>query len=224
MKRFACLLLFVALSRFPAFADDDEDKGHQHHEDLSETQLGTVNFPVSCAASVQKPFARGVALLHSFWYEEAEKEFLSITHTDYRCAMAHWGIAMSVWHQLWNEPDANVIKRGLGEARDAEKLASDPGLARPATPRERAYIAAVAAFYSDSEKLGHEARAKAYSDAMKKVYDAYPDDHEPQLFTRSRCSPPSRTTTRPLPTARQPPRSWKNYSLPSPIIPAWRTI
>jgi tetratricopeptide (TPR) repeat protein len=192
MKRVVCLLLFVALSMFGGFADDDKDKGHQHHEDLTETQLGTVHFAVSCAPSVQKPFARGVALLHSFWYEEAEKEFLAITHTDSRCAMAHWGIAMSLWHQLWNEPDANVIKRGLGEAADAEKLASEPdlskayitkpALAKPATPREKAYIAAVAAFYSDSGKLDHDARAKAYSDAMKKVYESYPEDHEAATF------------------------------------------
>jgi hypothetical protein len=182
MKRVACLLLFVALSTFAAFADDEKDKGHQHHEDLPATQLGTVHFPVSCAPSVQEQFARGVALLHSFWYEEAEKELLGITHTDSRCAMAHWGIAMSLWHQLWNEPDANVIKRGLGEATDAEKLASDSSLATPATPRERAYIAAVAAFYSDSVKHDHDARAKAYSDAMKKVYDAYPEDHEAATF------------------------------------------
>src|ERR1700686_5025734 len=141
MKRFACLLLFVSLFTFTAFTDDDHDKDNHHHEDLTATQLGTVHFPVSCAASVQKPFARGVALLHSFWYEEAEKEFLNITHTDPRCAMAHWGIAMSLWHQLWNEPDANVIKRGLGEAIDAKKLASAPELANPATPREKAYIA-----------------------------------------------------------------------------------
>jgi len=182
MTRVAYLVLFIAFFTFAAFADDDTDKDHQHHEDLTATQLGTVHFPVSCAASVQKPFARGVALLHSFWYEEAEKEFLSITHTDPRCAMAHWGIAMSLWHQLWNEPDANVIKRGLGEAIDAEKLASDPELAKPATPREKAYIASIAAFYSDSEKLDHDARAKAYSDAMKKVYETYPDDHEATTF------------------------------------------
>jgi len=182
MKRFACVLLFVCLFRFAAFADDDTDKDHHHHEDLSETQLGTVHFPISCSAAVQKSFARGVALLHSFWYEEAEKQFLNITHTDSHCAMAHWGIAMSLWHELWNEPEANVIKRGLGEATDAEKLASDPALAKSATPREKAYIAAIVAFYSGSDKLDHNARAKAYSDAMKKVYEAYPDDHEAATF------------------------------------------
>ncbi len=74
MKRIACLLLFCFLFSLAAFAQDE--KNHQHHEDLTAAQLGTVTFPVSCAPSVQKPFERGVALLHSFWYEEAEKEFI----------------------------------------------------------------------------------------------------------------------------------------------------
>ena len=176
MKRVVCLLLFVALPTFASFADDDTDKDHHHHEDLSETQLGTVHFPVSCAASVQKPFARGVALLHSFWYEEAEKQFMQISKDDPGCAMAHWGVAMSIWHQLWNQPDDKVIARGLEEVNAARRPE------QRATPREKAYIAAVAAFYSDSEKLDHDARAKAYSDAMKKVYESYPDDHEAAAF------------------------------------------
>ena len=176
MKRFACLLLFVSLFTFTAFTDDDHDKDNHHHEDLTETQLGTVHFPISCAASVQKPFARGVALLHSFWYEEAEKAFLQIAKDDPTCAMAHWGVAMSLWHQLWNEPDAKVISHGLDEVNTARKLA------QKTTPRENAYIAAIAAFYSDSEKRDHDARAHAYSAAMKKVYESYPDDHEAATF------------------------------------------
>src|ERR1700686_1110566 len=176
MKRFACLLLFVSLFTFTAFTDDDHDKDNHHHEDLTETQLGTVHFPISCAASVQKPFARGVALLHSFWYEEAEKAFLQIAKDDPTCAMAHWGVAMSLWHQLWNEPDAKVISHGLDEVNTARKLA------QKTTPRENAYIAAIAAFYSDSEKRDHDARPHAYSAAMKKVYESYPDDHEAATF------------------------------------------
>ena len=80
IKRVASLLLFVSLFTFAAFSDDDQ--GHHHPEDLTGSQLGTVHFPVSCAASEQKPFTRGVALLHSFWYEEAEKEFLHIAKDD----------------------------------------------------------------------------------------------------------------------------------------------
>ena len=176
MNRLRWLLLFSLLCTFTALAavanDDDQDKDHHHHEDLTVTQLGTVHFPISCAASVQKPFERGVALLHSFWYEEAEKEFLDIAKDDPHCAMAHWGIAMSIWHQLWNEPDAKVIARGLEETNTAAKLEAK------ATPREQAYIAAVAAFYNNSQKSDNAARAQAYSDAMKKVYVSYPDDHE----------------------------------------------
>jgi len=174
MKRLAWLLLFCFLCGFVVFADDH--KAHPHHEDLNESQLGTVHFPVSCSAAVLKPFERGVALLHSFWYEEAEKEFRQIAKDDPRCAMAHWGVAMSLWHQLWNEPDAKVIKRGLDEGRTAKKLE------KKATSRESAYIAAISAFYDDSGKLDHAARAKAYSDAMKKVYESYPDDHEAAAF------------------------------------------
>jgi hypothetical protein len=177
MKRMAWLLVLSCLFTVSALTDDDKgDKDHHHHEDLTETQLGTVNFPISCAASVQKPFARGVALLHSFWYEEAEKEFLDIAKDDPKCAMAHWGVAMSIWHQLWNEPDAKVIARGLDEVNAAKKLTAK------ATPRENAYIAAIAAFYGDSAKLDHAARAKAYSDWMKKAYESYPDDHEAAVF------------------------------------------
>jgi tetratricopeptide (TPR) repeat protein len=175
MKRIAYLLLFSSLLlTLTAVADDD--KNHQHHEDLTAAQLGTVTFPVSCAPDVQKPFERGVALLHSFWYEEAEKEFQHIATDDPRCAMAHWGVAMSLWHQLWNNPDAKVVQRGLDEVHQAKTTDGS------ATPREKAYIAAIAAFYSNSKKVNHEARAKAYSEAMKKVYDSFPDDHEAAAF------------------------------------------
>jgi tetratricopeptide (TPR) repeat protein len=190
MKRLAWLLLVSLLFVLPAFAADEQ--GHQHHEDLNETQLGTVRFPVSCTAAVQKPFQRGVALLHSFWYEEAEKEFLQIAKDDPNCAMAHWGVAMSLWHQLWNEPDARVIKRGLAESQKAARInvgqqivSSDfpsPRFTKDTTAREFLYIAAIAHFYGNSAKLDHDARARAYSDAMQKVYQKYPDDHEAAVF------------------------------------------
>jgi tetratricopeptide (TPR) repeat protein len=169
-------LLAVLLAIATASAVADDKNGHNHHEDLNETQLGLVHFPVSCGAAVQKPFARGVALLHSFWYEEAEKEFEEIAKDDPRCAMAHWGVAMSIWHQLWNQPDEKVIAHGLDEVHKAQKLENG------VSPREKAYIDAISAFYSDSVNLDHRARAKAYSAAMKKVYEGYPDDHEAAAF------------------------------------------
>jgi len=85
VRSIAFLLTFVALA-FPALADDG-----RHHDELSEQQLGTVHFPISCAPSVQKSFERGVALLHSFAFETAEHIFRQIGQDDPRCAMAHWG-------------------------------------------------------------------------------------------------------------------------------------
>src|ERR1700733_8296306 len=179
MKRALSFVFFflAALAALANTASADDDQNHHHHEDLSASQLGTVVFPVSCAPSMQKPFERGVALLHSFWYEEAEKEFQQIAVDDPKCVMAHWGVAMSLWHQLWNRPDAPTIKRASEELDKVSKENLEA-----VTARERDYIAAVRAFYSDSAKLDHQARAEAYSAAMEKVYERYPDDHEAAAF------------------------------------------
>src|ERR1700676_604164 len=137
---------------------------------------GAVHFPVSCSSEAQKTFEKGVALLHSFWYEESEKTFLDVEKQDPKCAMAYWGEAMSLWHQLWNQPDAPTIKRASAELKKAGKMKSGT------TTRERDYILALKAFYSNSKKADHEARARAYSVAMEKVYRKYPDDHEAAAF------------------------------------------
>jgi len=157
---------------FSCFAGADE--GH-HHEELTQDQLGTVHFPVSCTPEAQKTFEKGVALLHSFWYEEAEKTFLDAEQQDPKCAMAHWGEAMSLWHQLWDQPKEDTIRRASAELKQADK-------AKVGTVRERDYIKALQAFYSKNKKLDHEARARAYSAAMEKVYKKYPDDHEAAAF------------------------------------------
>ncbi len=169
MKRVTLVLAIFLLFAFGAMADE----GH-HHEDLTTDQLGTVHFPVSCASTVQKPFERGVALLHSFWYEEAEKEFQQIAEDDPQCAMAHWGIGMSIWHQLWNQPDAATVKRGQAEVKKAESL-------HPKTDRERDYLAAMQAFYRGKKRDYHD-RANAYSKAMETAYQRYPDDREAAAF------------------------------------------
>jgi hypothetical protein len=148
-----------------------------HHEDLTTFQLGSVHFPTSCDAKQQANFERGVALLHSFWYDEVEKQFTQIAKDDPKCAMAHWGIAMGLWHQLWDHPDEKVIAQGLSEVQKAESLAKSG-----ATQRERDYITAIRVFYSDSKKWDHEERAVAYSNAMEKLHNTYPEDREATAF------------------------------------------
>src|SRR5579863_3869032 len=114
MKFFSRLFISFLLLTFPFLAIADDG---QHHKDLTEGQLGTVHFPVSCEAKTQRDFERGVALLHSFWYAQVEKQFTQIAKDDPQCAMAHWGIAMSIWHELWDHPDAATVKRGQEEVK-----------------------------------------------------------------------------------------------------------
>ena len=171
MRKLIWLLCLAAVFCGAALADEG------HHDELTQEQLGTVRFSVSCTPEAQKTFGKGVALLHSFWYEEAEKTFLGVEKQDPKCAMAHWGVAISLWHQLWDQPNAATIQRASEELKKAEKTHS-----KAETARERDYIAALQAFYSNSEKLDHGARARAYSAAMEKVYERYPDDHEAAAF------------------------------------------
>ena len=165
-----CLFLLAVLCLTSAVFADDE--GH-HHEDLTEAQLGTVHFPSSCSEAMQKPVERGVAMLHSFWYEEAEKEFMQIEKDDPKCAIARWGVAMSLWHQLWNRPDMTVLQRGGAELKQARSLR--------ATPREKDYISALSVFYEHPSRP-YQKRTTAYCKAMEKVSQRNPDDHEAAAF------------------------------------------
>ena len=163
----ACLV-FCAVT---ALALDDM---HGHHHDATE-KLGKVSFPISCAAGSQAEFERGVALLHSFGYEEAEEQFTEVTKKDPACAMAHWGVAMSLFHQIWERPEDKTLKRGHDEIAAAEKIGAK-------TERERGYIAALGTFYGDTSKDHYLKQASAYSDAMAKLYQKYPDDLEAGAF------------------------------------------
>ena len=136
--------------------------------------LGQVRFPTSCSATVQPVFERGVALLHSFWYEEALKTFTSVTTTEPGCAMGYWGMAMSVYYPLWQPPSEAMLAKG--------RAALDRAAALNATPREKDYVAALATFYRDSDKLDHRTRAVAYEKAMEQLAARYPEDREASVF------------------------------------------
>lgn len=138
-------------------------------------KVGEVGFPVSCSAEAQQQFTRAVALLHSFWYEEAVKVFTGVAETDPSCAMAYWGVAMSNWYPLWYPPSAAALKAGSDAVAKAQSIGAR-------TDRERDYIDAIATFYRDSDKLDNRTRSVAYEKAMEQVYSRYPDDREAGVF------------------------------------------
>ncbi|HEU5403040.1 MAG TPA: hypothetical protein VFU86_16910 [Terriglobales bacterium] len=144
------------------------------HNHPAPEKLGTVSFANTCTPAVQAKFNRALALQHSFTFPDAEKGFQEVLAADPTCAMAHWGIAMSLYHELWEAPGPADLVRGSAELAQAEKM--------KASPREHEYISALATYYRDSDKLSPQVRAKAYSEAMASVAQNNPTDTEAQIF------------------------------------------
>jgi tetratricopeptide (TPR) repeat protein len=150
--------------------------------------VGKVEFPISCDPGVQSEFARGVALLHSFFYEEARRVFTSVAERDPKCAMAQWGIAMTWWHPIWTPPTSDEMSAG--------KAAIEKAMAMKAgTDRERGFITALNTYYHTADSssaapvgqschgpVGPRNRVIAYEKAMRQLRDKYPDDFEVQTF------------------------------------------
>ena len=158
-----------------ASAQMGEMPGMHHHHAHDGEKLGSVSFPVSCEPSSKVPMERGVALLHSFGYEEAAQQFTELTKSDPNCAMAHWGVAMSGFHELWDHPDRASMDSGWAEMQQAQKLGAK-------TDRERRYIAALSSYYDPAKGTNYQARVDAYTAGMLALHEAYPADVEASAF------------------------------------------
>lgn len=171
----------LCLAPWPALAVEAHAPG-----DLR--SAGAISFPTSCKAAVQPDFERGVALLHSFFYEESRRIFTTVAERDPGCAMAQWGIAQTWWHPIWTPPQPEEFAAG--------KAAAERALALKATPRERGFIKAIAAYYSTPDNVvatapvgqschgpvGAPARVMAYEAAMDRLYRQFPGDFEVRVF------------------------------------------
>lgn len=138
-------------------------------------QFGQVDFAVAGSPQVQADFTLGVALLHSFEYETAEKVFARILSQAPDCAMAYWGVAMSSFHPLWTPPTPTELAKGAQAVAQAQRL-------RPRSGREAAYVRAVAAFYQDYQRVDHHTRSRRFAQAMQAVRTAFPTDREATIF------------------------------------------
>jgi tetratricopeptide (TPR) repeat protein len=172
-QRFArCLVafagaFFVAPFFGEAFGTEDAHAGHA---------LGKVNFPISCGPKAQAEFNRAVALLHHMTYPEARKAFEHVAQIDPQCAMAHWGVAMTLFQPLWpTRPSPNDLERGWAEVEQAKKLS-------PPTERERLFVAVTEAFFLEPEEKNYWRRVRRWEAAMEKLYRAFPNDHEAMAF------------------------------------------
>ena len=172
------MLPFLAAAASAQTTPAMPDMEHHHHSETENEKLGQVSFPTSCAAGSQAGIERGVALLHSFGYTEARAQFQDIAKSDPACAMAHWGVAMTQFQELWGRPEAAGYRLGADEMAKARALAA-PG--KTATPREQAYIDALSAFFLTADSP-FQTRVDAYAQKMDALHTAYPEDVEGAAF------------------------------------------
>ena len=152
----------------PSFAQQEQNPVDHIHG------LGHVHMDTSCSPSVSADFDRALAMLHNFWFARALEAFKKVIQADQQCAMAYWGAAMTYNHPFWDAPTQEdesaawaLVEKGMQATRK--------------TPREKMYLDAVAALYKDAGAGSKSERDEAYKNAMKAVYEKYPDD-EVKLF------------------------------------------
>jgi hypothetical protein len=146
------------------------------HSHRAPEKLGKVSFPISCSPAAQKEFEHGVALLHSFAYSAAENVFEGVAELDPQCAMAHWGMAIAYFHQLWDPPFAPAaISTGQKEIQRAQQIGAG-------SQRERQFINALGAIYQDAATVPYRTRALNYEHAMSVLASENKNDVEAQVF------------------------------------------
>jgi tetratricopeptide (TPR) repeat protein len=171
MRRFRVLFLILLLFATHVLAR----AGKGDVKATAPAQLGNVNFSTSCSSDVQVTIDKAVALLHSFQYQQSESAFSDAAQQDQQCAMAYWGKAMSLYHQLWDFPGSEALRKGRGYVEEAQKLGGK-------TERERDYIQAAAVFYANDAKLNQTARVRGYARAMEKLHRDSPQDLDGAAF------------------------------------------
>ncbi|MFP6582537.1 MAG: hypothetical protein VCD00_08245 [Candidatus Hydrogenedentota bacterium] len=161
------LILMSLVLSFPTMADT--------------SNLGSIRFPNSGADDAQEDFIEGMLYMHNFEYDEAATAFKRARTIDKDFAMAYWGEALTYHHPLWNQQSRKT-------ARDLLKTlgrTSEDRAAKVSTQREKDYLGTIEILYGmteDTRTLTKDVLDVRYRDAMRRLHEAYPDDHEAQTL------------------------------------------
>lgn len=153
----------LGLSPSPIMAQGDADQ-----------QLGNVHFATSCSEVAQRRIDRAMRYQHSFWFSTGKEIFEEALKADPTCAIAHWGIALSLLDNPHNAIPAPNLPLGLAAIQKAKAAGAK-------TQRERDYIDALTLMYADYDKLSHRQRIGTYLKAMEALAAKYPSDDEAQI-------------------------------------------
>jgi tetratricopeptide (TPR) repeat protein len=144
-------------------------------QEETDQRFGTVHFETSCNDVAQRRFDRAMRYQHSFWYRESKEIFEEAIKADPECGIAYWGIALSLLNNPHAPPPVGNLPLGVAAIEKAKAVGAK-------TQRERDLINALAAFYTDYDKVDHRTRVLAYLKAMEGVAQAYPNDDEAQIL------------------------------------------
>jgi tetratricopeptide (TPR) repeat protein len=160
-NRLAPIFFLLATS---AFAHDDG------------VVVGKVTFPTSCDPKVEQTFETAVAMLHSYWFPQAEKTFNAVLKDDPQCAIAYWGLAVTnLDNSLAFPPSAKQIAQATEALQKGRAIGAK-------TERERDWIESIGAYYKDVDTVPIDDRLAAYTKALEQMTLKYPDDFEVWAF------------------------------------------
>ena len=162
---FTATIGFMAIGVWHAPANAQEE---------TDQRFGTVHFATSCNETAQRRFDRAMRYQHSFWYRESKELFEEVLKADPDCAIAYWGIGLSLLNNPHAPPPAGNLPQGLAAVEKGKTVGAK-------TQRERDFIDALAVFYTDHYKATHGARVQAYLKAMEALAQRYPADDEAQI-------------------------------------------
>jgi hypothetical protein len=169
------LLLAVTVAAVTTLVPCAPAGAQDNVKDDTDQKFGTVHFATSCNETAQRRFDRAMRYQHSFWYAESKEIYQEALKADPECAIAYWGVALSLLSNPHGLIPAPNLPLGLAAIEKAKATGAK-------TQRERDYIDALAVMYVDYDKTPHQARVQSYLKAMEALAAKYPDDDEAQIF------------------------------------------
>ncbi len=180
LNRLMLALMLVSVQAVAGHDHDDHDhhdNGHDHshmhlHDDAPidpDADIGRVEFGAACGEAASATFDRALAMMHHMMYEQARGLYEQIVEAEEDCAMAHWGIATTLFQPLWGtRPPLEDLERGWSLSQKAAGLTD--------SERELALIHATAEFFRAPDNADYATRQRRWSDAMEQAHESYPDD------------------------------------------------
>ncbi len=145
--------------------------GSAHAEVTLFDNLGTLHHEITTTSErAQNFFDQGLRLNYAFNHEEAITAFTEASRLDPDAPMPYWGVALSLG------PNINAAMDAKAESRAVEAIQKASARLERATPRERAYVEALAVRYSIKKSLSRKAKDEAYAKAVRRLAHDYPDD------------------------------------------------